>query len=50
METVASRPFGKQLWEYDYFWMRLCFRRYYSYHQETGRNEGAANAAPDAIL
>lgn len=36
--------------ENDYFWMQLCFCRYYSYHHETGRNEGAANAALDVIL
>ena len=49
METPASGPFGTQRWKNDYSWMWLCFRRYYSYHQETGRNEGAANAALDVI-
>lgn len=37
--------------ENDYFWMRFCFRRHYSYRRETSRNEGgAANAALHAIL
>lgn len=38
--SMETGPFGNQLLENDYFWMRLCFRRYYSYHQETGWNEG----------
>lgn len=36
--------------ENDYFWIWLCFCAYYSYHQETGRNAGAANAALVVIL
>lgn len=49
MYALAAGPLLAAALGNDYFWMWLCFCRYYSYHRETGRNEGAANAALDVI-
>lgn len=51
LEDLLANSVGKN----DYFWMWFCFRRYYSYHQETGWKRrgvggGRADAALDAIL